>query len=110
MVREMLMEREYKVITAFDGIDGLEQYEKFQGRIDLVISDLGMPRLGGEEMFRRLKEIDPEVKMVFTTGYLEEELKSEILRHGARDIIQKPFRIEQIVGCVAEVLGSVPTT
>ena len=109
MIREMLLEKDYKVITAFDGIDGLEQYEKFQGKIDLVISDLGMPRLGGEEMFRRLKEIDPEVKMVFTTGYLEEELKGEILRNGARDIIQKPFRIEQIVGCVAEVLGSVPT-
>ena len=70
----------------------------------MVISDMGMPLLGGEGVFKKLREINPDVKMVFVTGYLDENSRDGILRHGVRSIIQKPFRIEEIVECVARVL------
>jgi len=70
----------------------------------MVISDLGMPLMGGEEVFEKLKEIDGGVKMVFMTGYLEENTKNGFLHGGVKRIIHKPFRIEEIIDCVVRVL------
>jgi DNA-binding NtrC family response regulator len=63
-----------------------------------------MPLMGGEEVFNKLVEINPGVKMVFMTGYLEESSRNGILRRGVKNIIHKPFRIEEILECVAHVL------
>jgi DNA-binding NarL/FixJ family response regulator len=92
------------VITASNGIEAVQKYQAHKDQISMVISDLGMPLMGGEEVFKKLKEINPQVKMVFVTGYLEENSKSGALRYGVKRIIQKPFHIEEIAACVSQVL------
>ena len=104
MLTEILQGKEYGVLTASNGIDAIQKYKEHHDRIDMVISDLGMPLMGGEEVFQKLKEINPGVKMVFITGYLEENSKSGMLHRGVKYIIHKPFRIEEIVECVTSVL------
>lgn len=104
MLSEILEERNYKVITASNGIEAVQKYQTHKDQISMVISDLGMPLMGGEEVFKKLKEINPHVKMVFVTGYLEENSKNGALRYGVKSIIQKPFHIEEIAACVSQVL------
>ena len=104
MLAEILEERNYKVITASNGIEALQKFQTHRDEISMVISDLGMPLMGGEEVFKKLKEIDPQVKMVFVTGYLEENTKNSALRYGVKSIIQKPFHIEEIAAIVSEIL------
>ncbi len=104
MLSEILEERNYKVITASNGIEAVQKYQAHKDQISMVISDLGMPLMGGEEVFKKLKEINPQVKMVFVTGYLEENSKDGALRYGVKSIIQKPFHIEEIAACVSQVL------
>jgi len=96
--------KEYNVITASNGIEAVKKYQSQCDRIDMVISDLGMPLMGGEEVFGKLVEINPEVKMVFMTGYLEEGSRNGMLRRGVKNIIHKPFRIDEILECVSRVL------
>jgi len=108
VLREMLVEilqgREYSVISASNGVDGIQKYRAHMDEIEIVISDVGMPIMGGEELFEKLKEIDPQVKMIFMTGYLEEDSKAGILHSGVKRIIHKPFRIEEIVDVIDDVL------
>ena len=104
MLAEILEGRNYSVIPAMNGVEGIQKYRAHRDEIGIVISDLGMPMMGGEELFERLKEIDPQVKMIFMTGYLEENSRSGILRSGVKKIIHKPFRIDEIVECIGDVL------
>ncbi len=104
ILTEILEGKNYRVMTASNGIDAVKKYESHCDEIDMVISDLGMPLMGGEEVFTKLVDINPGVKMVFMTGYLEENSKSGILRRGVKNIIHKPFRIEEILECVSRVL------
>ena len=104
MLVEILEGKEYAVISASNGVDGIQKYLAHKEEIEIVISDIGMPLMGGEEFFEKLKEIDPLVKMIFMTGYLEEDSKTGILRRGVKRIIHKPFRIEEIVDVIDEVL------
>ena len=105
MLAEILEGKNYSVMTASNGIDAVKKYQSHCREIDMVISDLGMPLMGGEEVFSKLVEINPGVKMVFMTGYLEESSRNGILRRGVKNIIHKPFRIEEILECVSHVLG-----
>ncbi len=105
MLSEILEGKEYRVVTASNGIDAVKKYQAQHEQIDMVISDLGMPLMGGEEVFAKLAEINPQVRMVFMTGYLEEGSRNSILRRGVKNIIHKPFRIEEILECVSRVLA-----
>ncbi|MGA7161316.1 MAG: PAS domain S-box protein [Bacteroidota bacterium] len=104
MLTEILQGKEYNVITASNGVDAIKKYQLHREEIDMVISDLGMPLMGGEEVFNKLVEINPAVKVVFMTGYLEESSRNGILRRGVKSIIHKPFRIEEILDCVSDIL------
>ena len=94
----------YTVLTAADGEEGVEVYRQRKSDISLVVSDIGMPRLGGHEMFIEMKKINPHVKVMFVSGYLNPELKAEMLKSGARDFIPKPYRAEEMLWHIREVI------
>ncbi len=94
----------YEVETASSGREGLELFQASDGEICLVVLDLLMPGLSGEDVFYRLQEIDPSVKVLIVSGFSSEHVVQRILRDGARDFIQKPFSIEvlseKVRGCL----------
>lgn len=104
IVSGALRKKGYTVLEAHDGIEAVEIYEQRKGDIALVISDLGMPRLSGKEAFLQMKEINPDVCVIFGTGYLEPELKVELLRLGARDFLHKPYSSDELLRRVRELL------
>jgi CheY-like chemotaxis protein len=93
----------YKVETAASGLDALDKFAEAEGRYDLVILDLLMPGLSGEEVFNRLRRLRPDLRVLIVSGFSSELVVTRILANGGRDFIQKPFSIEvlsrKVRGC-----------
>ena len=104
LMKEILTRSGYSVLEANDGKQGVEQYQKSWKSIDLVLSDIGLPRLSGEGVLKKLVEINPQVKLIFCTGFLDGERRAELLRRGAMEVIHKPYRISEILGSVRSAL------
>ncbi len=104
MIRITLDSKGYKVITAHDGLQAVQLYDKYKNEIALVITDLGLPVMTGMEEFKRIKEINPEVKVIITTGFLEPDVKSRLLIEGAKAFLPKPFKPDDVLHIVREVL------
>jgi PAS domain S-box-containing protein len=94
--RQMIEKLGYKVLTAQTGQEALDVYAHFRDRVDLVILDMIMPDLSGGETYNRLKEIDPSVKVLLSSGYSIEGQANEILERGCNGFIQKPFNITEL--------------
>lgn len=93
---------DYDVVTASDGEEAVR---KAGGKdIDVVVSDLTMPKLGGLEMLKALKEIDPKIEVILFTGHATSETADESRELGAFGYIAKPFDIEELAGLVARAL------
>jgi PAS domain S-box-containing protein len=104
--KEVLKKLGYKVITAGSGTEALKFFEKHQNEIDLVILDMIMPDMGGSETFDNLKKIQPDVKVLLSSGYSINGRASEILERGCNGFIQKPFNLKQISRKIREVIDS----
>jgi PAS domain S-box-containing protein len=105
-LKVLLKEKGYNVLQACDGSEGVELFCKHQEQIALVISDLGMPKLDGLSLLRKIKEIQPAVKVILTSGLVDPDQKSEILRSGARDFLPKPYSGKEVLLRVREILDS----
>ncbi|MDQ1351556.1 MAG: Response regulator [Acidobacteriota bacterium] len=106
-VGEKLLKRlGYTVLVARNGADGLEIYKKYIDRIALVILDMIMPGMGGKETFERLKEIDPGVKVLLSSGYSMDGQAAEILKSGCKGFIQKPFAMMELSQKIRSLLDS----
>jgi CheY-like chemotaxis protein len=106
--RQMLERLGYEVLVARSGIEALTVFKEHIDQIDLVILDLIMPDMGGGESFDRLREMDPDVKVLLSSGYSENGQAKEILKRGCRGFIQKPFDLNNLAMKVQEVLAKGP--
>ncbi len=104
MAADMLESLGYEVATANDGQEALECYEREEGRFDLVLLDLVMPRVGGREAFEQLHRLNPGVRVLLASGYSMNSEAQAILDQGARDFIQKPFQADNLSRKIAAIL------
>lgn len=95
----------YRVIAAKDGQEAVELFETHRDEIGLVICDLGLPKLGGREVFLRMKQSRPGVRAIVASGYLEPTLRSEILQAGVLDTIQKPYDFREMLEKIRSIIG-----
>ena len=94
----------YKVLVARGGAEAIEIFKKHQDSIDLVLLDIIMPHMGGGEVYDRLKEISPEVKVLLSSGYSIDGEASKIMARGCNGFIQKPFDIMQLSQSIRAIL------
>ena len=94
----------YDVITAKNGKEAIERYKENLARVDIVLLDMIMPEMGGGKTYDRLKEINPNVKVLLSSGYSIEGQASEILKRGCNGFIQKPFRMRLLLKKMKEIL------
>ena len=80
---EALQRLGYSVLLAENGLDAVEIYESNPGQVDLVLLDMIMPQAGGHQTFFRLKAIDPDVKILLSSGFVSEEEVNDLLQQGA---------------------------
>ena len=94
----------YNPLIAGNGMDALQIYEDNMDSIDLVILDMIMPEMGGGEVYDRLKAINPNVKVLLSSGYSIDGQAKDILDRGCNGFIQKPFDITAISHKIREIL------
>ncbi|MBI5064303.1 MAG: PAS domain S-box protein [Desulfatitalea sp.] len=94
----------YVVIKAQNGMQALEIYKQRHDSIDMIILDVIMPVIGGGEAFDRIKQIEPKVKILLSSGYSLDGQVAAILQRGCAGFIQKPFSIETLSAKIREIL------
>ena len=105
-VEVMMLERMgYQVLQARSSSEAVDVYRANKDGIDLVLLDLNLPGEGGADTFNRIREIDPNAKVVLSTGYGENQEILELLNHGCRGVIQKPFSLQGLSKKVVEALS-----
>lgn len=104
LAKKQLENLGYKVILARDGIEAVEIYKKEKGKIDLVLLDMIMPNIAGKETYCVIKKINPEVKVLLTSGFSQNGKASEILQEGVIGFIQKPFKLCELSKVIYEAL------
>jgi PAS domain S-box-containing protein len=94
----------YKVLVARSGKEAIELYKKNQAGIDIVVLDMIMPGIGGGEAYDRLKEINPHVRVLLSSGYSINGEATEILERGCNGFVQKPFSMKELSRRIREIL------
>jgi two-component system, cell cycle sensor histidine kinase and response regulator CckA len=85
-----------EVLTAEDGRQAVDIYRERKAEINLVLLDLTMPRMNGEEAFRELRQIDPEVRVILASGYSEHDISSRFAGKGLAGCLQKPYTLAKL--------------
>jgi len=104
-VGEQILDRlGYKVIIAKSGKEAIELYKEDQEKIDMVILDMIMPDVDGKIAYEKLKEINPEIKVLLSSGYSITGQAQEILDKGCNGFIQKPYSLKDLSLKLREIL------
>jgi PAS domain S-box-containing protein len=103
--REILGKCGYQVLVASGGKEGMDLFRKHHEKIDLVLLDVVMPGLSGDEVFEGLREIDPGVQVLLSSGFAQDDRVRRILEGGARAFLKKPYDLDSLGSAVKRILG-----
>ena len=103
-IRDVLQSHGYMVLLAANGDQAFDIYKVRSQDIALVILDMVMPEMGGEETFLKMKKINPGIKTLLSTGYSQDGRVSEILSKGIMGFIQKPYDFNQLLAKIRQIL------
>ena len=105
LTAEILENIGYRVVMAADGQEAMDVYTNSEQNIDLVFSDMIMPKLSGTELFTKLQTINPSIKFILTSGYNLGELQ-ESMHEEISALLMKPYTPKQIADLITEVLNN----
>jgi len=102
--RDLLKAMGCRVLTARDGREAIELYQKNRDEIDIVILDMIMPNISGSDTYDRMKKINPDIKVLLSSGYSIDGQATDILNRGCNGFIQKPFTINKLSAAIRQIL------
>ncbi len=105
VIREILSSEGFEVAEAENGKTALEIYKNVKP--DVVTLDIVMPEMDGIEVLKKLKEIDPDVRVIMCTALGEEQILKKAIKMGAKGYVIKPFHPDKVVEEVKKVLGGI---
>jgi PAS domain S-box-containing protein len=105
VARDMLESAGHRVMVAADGVEAVALFRARAGEISLVLLDMTMPHMGGEETFREIRGIRPDARVILSSGYNEQDATNRFAGKGLAGFIQKPYRFEALTAKVQEVLA-----
>lgn len=100
---ELLVKIGYTVFSAGNAKEALEFLKR--NKVDLVILDMIMPEIGGKETFYSIRRLYPEMKVIVSSGFSEDESALQMLKDGAHSFVQKPFRLKELSDSVYDALN-----
>lgn len=104
LARLILSDAGYVVIEANDGAEAIDVFKANANSIDLVVMDVVMPRLGGKQVMKQMKQIDPEARILFTSGYSSGGIHTNFILEEGLDFIPKPYGAEKLRERVRSIL------
>ncbi len=96
LVQSMLELKGFRILTASNGLEAIEVFTREKEKIALVLTDLGLPKLGGWEACQQMLRIKPQLQVVVATGYLEPTAKQTMAEGGVREFVPKPYLAEEL--------------
>lgn len=100
----MLKKIGYKIFKAASGHEGLKLFQRHRNNIDLIICDMIMPKMDGLQLVYRLREIDPCVKVLLSSGSLIDEDEKDITNRGFDGLIKKPYKLNDLSDKIDNIL------
>ena len=97
------------VYQAADGEEGMTQFRRHGHELDVVVLDLTMPKMSGDEVFRRIRASRPQTRVILCSGYTEEDISRQFDGLGLDGFIEKPFTPSELIEKVGTVLTATPT-
>lgn len=104
LLTELLQSQGYTVLPARDGEEALAVFEANQDRIDGVVLDVVMPKLGGRDVANRIRELAPATRILFSTGYTANAIDREFLASTGMRVVEKPYAPYKLFKAVRDVL------
>jgi PAS domain S-box-containing protein len=106
VLEKTLLKHGYRVLKASDGESAITTYQGHKQSIDAVLLDLGLPKVAGRDVLLRLKDENPDLKVIISSGYLEPSLKSEIDLVGVKHFLHKPYMPDEAVRTLQSLIES----
>ncbi|MFK8250826.1 cell cycle histidine kinase CckA [Ancylobacter sp. sgz301288] len=100
-----LASRGYQVLEAGSGVEALEVMAERGAEVELVVSDVVMPEMDGPSLLKELRAANPDIKVIFMSGYAEEAFARNLPEGAAFGFLPKPFTLKQLIGAVKEAFG-----
>ena len=94
----------FRVVPVIDGVEAYEYYQAHPERITLVLLDMTMPNMGGEEALKKIRGLDAKARVILCSGYTEERRANLYLEDGLTGFIQKPYRWNVLRDAIRNVL------
>jgi PAS domain S-box-containing protein len=107
LVRQALLREGYKVLDAADPLDAQRISAEYRGKIQLLITDVVMPKVSGRELAARISQLRPNIKLLYMSGYTDGAILNSGILEDEAAFLQKPFSPDALTGKVREVLESV---
>lgn len=108
LATSVLTRNGYRVVSADDGIKALQLLDTHKDDVRLVLLDMLMPRMNGEETLREIRQRFPSVPVLLNSGYSEEVAAQQLLTDELVGFVQKPYGVNQLLGAVHELIGRAP--
>lgn len=102
----VLKSKKVNLIEAVDGRDAIKQYMNYEGKVDLLILDVIMPGINGVEVYESIKSLNPDIKVIFTSGYSSDFLGEDYNLSLQGKVLQKPYKNEELIITILEVMES----
>ena len=98
----------FSVVTASDGRTAVNKFR--DGEFDITLMDVVLPEMNGVEAFRLIHKMNPDTPVILMTGYSDEDLEELAIREGARCVMHKPLRIEQMIRIIKDTASESPAS
>lgn len=95
----------FTVLQAFDGQSALETFTSHVNEVDLLVTDLGLPKMGGVELIEKARQMKPSLKIIGASGFGRNNVREEVMRAGADEFMPKPYVTADLVAAVQRLLA-----
>jgi two-component system, cell cycle sensor histidine kinase and response regulator CckA len=106
LLEKVLSQHGYQVLVTSDGEEAIEVYRRHKLGIDVVLLDVGLPKLTGWNVLLKMKEENPGVRVVIATGFLEPKMKTEMFRAGVKHFVVKPYMLDEVVETLQSLIDA----
>lgn len=106
LVEKVLLQHGYQVLVASDGEEAIEVYRRHKLEIDVVLLDVGLPKLSGWDVLLKMKEENSDVRVVIATGFLEPKMKTEMSRVTVKNFVDKPYMLDEVVETLQSLIDA----
>jgi len=102
---QVLSQAGYSVVTTESGFEAVELFQKNPKQYSLILLDLSMPSMDGEETFNRLRAIDPHVLVLLNTGFADQDRLDRMLTHGLAGFLRRPYQPREVIQQIETILA-----